>query len=58
VICEQCRAANALHFKDAERQCPAWNDAELQFVIGTWASLSSDQRKAIVVLAGGEAASS
>jgi hypothetical protein len=58
VICEQCRAANALHFSDAEWQCPAWNDPELQFVIGTWASLSSDQRSAIFALAGGESAPS
>jgi hypothetical protein len=58
INCEQFLAANTLHFKDAERQCPAWKDPELQFVIGTWASLSYNHRRTMIALAGGEPAPS
>jgi hypothetical protein len=58
VICDECRAANALQIKGTEGHCPAAVDPDLQFIAEAWAALPVAQRKAIVVLVGGASAPS
>jgi hypothetical protein len=51
VICEQCRAANALHDACSEKHCMAPLDADLQCIVAAWNVLPSAIKAAILVLA-------
>jgi hypothetical protein len=54
VICEECRAARALHFRRTEWLELASSDADLQRVIATWGNLPEPIRRAILVLVGSQ----
>ena len=51
VICEECRAANALHGDCSSCLCMASLDADLQQIVETWSSLPGPIRAAILTLA-------
>jgi hypothetical protein len=52
VICEECRAAMALHPQGLDWLDLAQNDADLQSVIGAWNGLAEPIRRAIRALLG------
>jgi hypothetical protein len=52
VICQQCRAARALHLCRPEWLELAWHDAELQRVVAAWGDLPQGIRRAMLALVG------
>lgn len=50
VICDNHRAANALHLEGASWHTVSLSDADLQFVIARWAQLPKPIRAAVVAL--------
>jgi hypothetical protein len=51
VDCEMCRAANALHFGRFQWLETALNDADLQRVIASWATMPAATKRAVIAVA-------
>jgi hypothetical protein len=52
IVCEECRAANALQNGGSNCHFLASADADLQRVVGVWDGLPGAMRKAILALVG------